>query len=85
MVDIASALAIERGDGLSADMLVWARAVLSSIEAHRRDLAQVVEAPGVQRERLVGVESTARSMALAMEFDFLLDHDRQLLSIGYLL
>ena len=84
MVDIASALAIERGDGLSADMLVWARAVLSSIEAHRRDLAQVVEAPGVQRERLVVVESTARSMALAMEFDFLLDHDRQLLSIGYL-
>ena len=29
-------------------------------------------------------KSTARSMALAMEFGFLLDHDRQLLSIGYL-
>ena len=82
MVDIASALAIERGDGISADMLVWARAVLSSIEAHRHDLAQVVE---TQRERLVVLESTARSMALAMEFGFLLDHDRQLLSIGYLL
>ena len=85
MVDIASALAIERGDGISADMLVWARAVLSSIEAHRHDLAQVVEAPGVQRERLVVLESMARSMALEMEFGFLLDHDRQLLSIGYLL
>ena len=36
MVDIASALAVERGDGISADMLLWARAVLSSIEAHRR-------------------------------------------------
>jgi cyclic beta-1,2-glucan synthetase len=85
MVDIASALAIERGDSISADMLVWARAVLSSIEAHHHDLAQVAEAPGVQIERLVVLESTARSMALAMEFGFLLDHDRQLLSIGYLL
>ena len=40
MVDIASALAIERGDGPSADMLLWARAILSSIDAHRQDLAQ---------------------------------------------
>ena len=44
MVDIASALAVERGDGMSADMLLWARAVLSSIEAHRDDLAQAAEA-----------------------------------------
>src|SRR5271165_5525159 len=84
MVDIASALAVERGDGISADMLLWARAVLSSIEAHRHDIAQVAEAAGVQRERLAVLESTARSMALAMEFGFLLGHDRQLLSIGYL-
>ena len=84
MVDIASALAVERGDGMSADMLLWARAVLSSIEAHCHDIAQVAEAAGVQRERLAVLESTARSMALAMEFGFLLDHDRQLLSIGYL-
>ena len=38
----------------------------------------------VQRERLAALEDTARSMALAMEFGFLLDRDRQLLSIGYL-
>jgi cyclic beta-1,2-glucan synthetase len=84
MVDIASALAVERDDGISADMLVWARAVSRSTEAHRQDLAQVAEAGSVQRERLAVLESTARSMALAMEFGFLLDHDRQLLSIGYL-
>ena len=40
--------------------------------------------PAPRRERLAVLESTARSMALAMEFGFLLDHDRQLLSIGYL-
>ena len=84
MVDIAGALAMERDDGTSADMLLWARAVLSSIEAHRHDLAQAVDAAAVQRERLAVLENTARSMALAMEFGFLLDPDRQLLSIGYL-
>ena len=41
MVDIARALAVERGDGTSADMVLWARAVLSSIEAHRDDIAQI--------------------------------------------
>jgi cyclic beta-1,2-glucan synthetase len=84
MVDIARALAVERGDGMSADMVFWACAVLSSIEAHRDDIAQIAEVTNVQRERLAVIEGTARSMALAMEFGFLLDHDRQLLSIGYL-
>ena len=37
-----------------------------------------------QKQRLAALQGTARSMALAMEFSFLLDHDRQLLSIGYL-
>src|SRR5438046_10392206 len=35
-------------------------------------------------QRLAMLESTARSMAEAMEFGFLLDPDRKLLSIGYL-
>jgi cyclic beta-1,2-glucan synthetase len=83
MVDIASALAIERGDAASGDMLSWARAALNSIEAHGLDLAEATGAL-VQRERLAVLESTARSIALAMEFGFLLDRDRQLLSIGYL-
>ena len=34
--------------------------------------------------RLSALEQTARATALAMEFGFLLDHDRKLLSIGYL-
>ncbi len=66
MVDIANALAIERGDGPSADVLLWARAVSSSIEAHRQDLEQAAEAAGMQRERLTVLENKARSMALAI-------------------
>ena len=34
--------------------------------------------------RLAAIEDTAREMALAMEFGFLLDRERKLLSIGYL-
>ena len=84
MVDIASAIAVERDDAPSADTLLWARSVLSSIDAQGEDLAQVAEKAGVQRERLTALASKARSLALAMEFGFLLDPDRQLLSIGYL-
>ncbi len=83
MVDVAGALAAERGDGISADMLLWARAVLSSIDAHRDDLGRGADSALDQKERLAALETTARSMALAMEFGFLLDPERQLLSIGY--
>ncbi|RBP03046.1 cyclic beta-1,2-glucan synthetase [Roseiarcus fermentans] len=84
MVDVAGALAVERGDGPGADMLLWARAVPSAIESHLDDLAQAEDAAEARRDRLAVLESTARSLALAMEFGFLLDPDRQLLSIGYL-
>jgi cyclic beta-1,2-glucan synthetase len=84
MVDIAGAFAAERGDGSGADMLLWAQAVLISIDAHRSDLAQAAETAHAQKERLAILASTARSMAFGMEFGFLVDHDRQLLSIGYL-
>ena len=69
----------------SADTLFWACAVLSSIDAHGEDLAQSAETRRRSSgERLIVLGSKARSMALAMDFGFLLDPDRQLLSIGYL-
>ena len=37
MVDIASAIAVERSDGSASDLLYWARATLAAIEAHRED------------------------------------------------
>src|SRR6476659_8661611 len=38
--DIANALASERGDDASADMLFWVEAAQRSLESHRRDVAQ---------------------------------------------
>ncbi len=82
MADIARALASEREDGVGADMLFWAEATRRSIDSHRRDLGPSADA--ALAVRLAVLEQTARTMALAMEFDFLLDRERKLLSIGYL-
>ena len=84
MVDIAGALAIERGDGSGADMLFWAQATLKAIDAHSHDLAQFAHASRSAAARLSKLEDTARSMALAMDFGFLFNRRRQLLSIGFL-
>ncbi len=73
MADIAGTLALERGDDASADMLFWARATRAGIESHRRDLAAQRDATASLAERLLAVEQKARSMALAMDFGFLLD------------
>ncbi|HET6158600.1 MAG TPA: glucoamylase family protein [Dongiaceae bacterium] len=83
MADIASTLALERGDETGADMLFWAKATRGGIESHRRDLTAQEDETASLAERLLAVEQKARSMALAMDFGFLLDHDRKLLSIGY--
>ena len=84
MADIARALAAERGDEISFDMLFWAQASVNAIAAHRDDFARAPK----RRERCgcgcSGWKTTARSMALAMDFGFLLDRERKLLSIGYL-
>ena len=84
VVDIAQALAAERGDEVSVEMLFWAQATQRSIDSHRRDVTQTAAMAQTLNQRLATLESTARSMAEAMEFGFLLDPDRKLLSIGYL-
>jgi cyclic beta-1,2-glucan synthetase len=84
MTDIARALAGEREDDAAADMLFWTEAVRHSIDSHSRDLQQSADALVALETRLLGLEETARAMALAMEFGFLLDPERKLLSIGYL-
>jgi cyclic beta-1,2-glucan glucanotransferase len=83
MVDIARTLASERGDEAGAEMLFWAEATLASIESHGRDVAQTADAARSLQRRLATLEAMARAMAGAMEFGFLLDPDRKLLSIGY--
>ena len=84
LADIARALASERSDDTGADMLFWAEATRRAIESHRRDLEGSAETAASSAARLSALEERARATALAMEFGFLLDHDRKLLSIGYL-
>ena len=66
----------------SQNVIFWVAAVARSIESHRRDLASADERPGLTR-RLRVVGGTARSLAVAMDFGFLFDRERRLLSIGY--
>jgi cyclic beta-1,2-glucan synthetase len=84
VVDIAQTLASEYGDENGIEMLFWAQAAQRSIDSHRWDVTQTAEIARALNQRLAALESTARSMADAMEFGFLLDQDRKLLSIGYL-
>jgi len=83
MVDIARTLTSERGDDAGAEMLYWAEATQRSIESHRRDVTQTADAARSLERRLATLEATARAMGDAIEFGFLLDPDRKLLSIGY--
>jgi cyclic beta-1,2-glucan synthetase len=81
LVDIAREIAIEEDHHACADLEFWTEAVRACIESHRRDL-DVRLTPALEA-RLKALEDIARSTALSMEFDFLLDPDRLLLSIGY--
>jgi cyclic beta-1,2-glucan synthetase len=83
LTDGALALASEQYDEAHGDMLFWAQAVQSAIESWRADLAQSDAAKHALDQRLLRLAATARAMALAMDFDFLLDPERKLLAIGY--
>ena len=78
LVDLASAFAIERGEDAS-DILFWAQAVCRSVASHQRDLASSDDLSA----RLSAIGRAAREMAFAMEFGFLLNEERLLLSVGY--
>src|SRR5271165_1026213 len=84
VVDIAQTLASERGDENGVEMLFWVQAAQRSIDSHRQDVNKTAAITQALNHRLAALESTARSMAEAMEFGFLFDQGRKLLSIGYL-
>ena len=83
LADIARALAGELGDELGGEILFWADATRRSIESWQRDLSLTAEAIRSLQQRLATLESTARAMYEAMQFGFLLDPARRLLSVGY--
>jgi cyclic beta-1,2-glucan synthetase len=85
MVDIAKAIALERSDGSGSNLLYWSQASLTAIEAHRLDYESSAEIVASGQTRLLVLETAFRAMAMAMEFGFLFDRARQLLSIGFLI
>lgn len=67
----------------TSDVLFWTEALRICVAEHDRDLSNVADAPGVLQRSLLELAVVARDMAMAMDFAFLLDPDRKLLSIGY--
>jgi cyclic beta-1,2-glucan synthetase len=70
------------GGDSTPDLVFWIEALRKTASEHDRDRLQVAQAPAL-KGRLKAVADTAREMALAMDFGFLLDPERKLLSIGY--
>ena len=64
----------------STEVLHWANAVRQTIENHFLDTPLALAA---LKKRLETLTVEAHTLAIGMEFDFLLDPRRQLLSIGY--
>ncbi|HUG58919.1 MAG TPA: glucoamylase family protein [Candidimonas sp.] len=73
--------AVEDDDSINA--LFWVDALGHAIAEHGRDRSLSIDGPFPMANRLEALAGLARKMALAMDFSFLLDTDRQLLSIGY--
>ncbi|HET7335490.1 MAG TPA: glucoamylase family protein [Rhizomicrobium sp.] len=71
----------EHNDLATPELIVWTKALQTSIAAHRRDCEHVQSASITERSNALADLATA--MAMSMEFGFLFDSSRQLLSIGY--
>ena len=61
----------------------WARAVARTAESHWRYAQITPEDLRLLRRRLTAIADAADYMALSMDFSFLIDTERDLLSIGY--
>ena len=95
--EAAAIAAVEPASEADADLRFWLAAVRATIASHGRDAAVAshgrdaavashggdAAADNSLLSRLATLETTAMAMALGMEFGFLLDPDRKLLSIGY--
>jgi cyclic beta-1,2-glucan synthetase len=83
IVDVAHALASERGDEAGAGMQYWAEATLRAVDSHLRDVTADEAALQSLQRRIAALAGRAREMADAMEFGFLVNRELKLLSIGY--
>ncbi|MBA3695407.1 MAG: glycosyl transferase, partial [Methylotenera sp.] len=67
----------------SKEVIFWVEALARTVESHCEDCVRSIDSQHVVISQLKNLAATARNMALAMDFAFLLDPDRKLLSIGY--
>jgi cyclic beta-1,2-glucan synthetase len=78
---MAQAWSDKMGGPSDNEVIVWAEALRACVGTHRRDLE--ANARLAVAERLKTIAADSRRLFNAMEFGFLFDEDRQLLSIGY--
>ena len=71
------------GNESPPDLVFWIAALSETAGEHNRDRLQIADSPNGLKGRLKTLADTAREMALAMDFTFLVDPERKLLSIGY--
>ncbi len=81
--ELVDELSQEIGEAVSSDLRFWTQAISRLIDEHSHDRVYAADHGANLRARFDHVADTARAMAVAMEFDFLLDKHRKLLSIGY--
>ncbi|GAA0306908.1 glucoamylase family protein [Rhodovulum strictum] len=77
LLSLADAAAAHAADGPAPDMAFWCTAIHTGLAGHAAD-RDLDLGP-----RLAAVEQTARALANGMDFAFLLDGDKKLLSIGF--
>jgi cyclic beta-1,2-glucan synthetase len=82
LVDIVRTLAGEWSDAASGELLFWSEATQRSMQSWCRDVMQTQGSSDALKQRLAAIEASARAMAEAMQFGFLCDPQRRLLSIG---
>ncbi|MFN3972173.1 MAG: GH36-type glycosyl hydrolase domain-containing protein [Gemmobacter sp.] len=70
-----AAVTVAEAPGVTPEALFWTRAIVASLTS--------CAAPPVPAERLRVVAQMARSFAMGMDFAFLLDPDKDLLSVGF--
>ncbi len=81
--DIAQALTDERPEGSNAPLLHWSDMLRTNVLSHLRDSQADAAAAARLGARVVTLGQRARALAMSMEFGFLLEPERQLLTIGY--
>jgi len=72
----------QQTQGAEGEVAIWAQALQDCVLSHKRDL-ELFAAQGDLDRRLHAVADLASSMQSRMNFAFLYDRERELLSIGY--